>query len=98
MNPIFTPRPMLLKHCLNVNGMAQLERRVLGEMAESQSLYQTGKGLMDHVHSICIFPILKISFINVNYTQDYDDSKYSSCQTSEKKIVNVPWCLKNIDL
>lgn len=83
--------------CFNVSGFSQPEKRILGKVAETWSLYQTGKDLMYHVYHNCIFLIFRIPFMNVSYFQDYDD-KYPSCQTSELPATYVFWFLKNIDL
>lgn len=83
--------------CFKVSGFSQPEKRILGKVAETWSLYQTGKDLMYHVYRNCIFLIFRIPFMNVSYFQDYDD-KYPSCQTSELPVTYVFWFLKNIDL
>lgn len=83
--------------CFNVSGFSQPEKRILGKVAETWSLYQTGKDLMYHVYRNCIFLIFRIPFMNVSYFQDYDN-KYPSCQTSELPVTYVFWFLKNIDL
>lgn len=41
--------------CFNVGGSSQPEKRILGKVAETWSLYQTGKDLMYHVYHNCIF-------------------------------------------
>ena len=50
-----------------MSGLSQLEKRILGKVAETQFLYQAGEDLMDPVHCICIFLVFKISFMNVSY-------------------------------
>ena len=83
--------------CFNVSGFSQTEKRILGKVAETRSLFQTGEDLMFHVYCNWIFLVFRIPFMNVSYFQDYDN-KYPSCQTSELQVTYVFWFLKNIDL
>ena len=83
--------------CFNVSGFSQTEKRILGKVAETRSLFQTGEDLIFHVYCNWIFLVFRIPFMNVSYFQDYDN-KYPSCQTSELQVTYVFWFLKNIDL
>ena len=80
-----------------MSGFSQTEKRILGKVAETRSLFQTGEDLIFHVYCNWIFLVFRIPFMNVSYFQDYDN-KYPSCQTSELQVTYVFWFLKNIDL
>ena len=102
LEAIMVPASFLLPESLTTSLLADstlnhTEKRILGKVAETWSLYQTGKDLMYHVYRNCIFLIFRIPFMNVSYFQDYDN-KYPSCQTSELPVTYVFWFLKNIDL